>query len=358
MATGSQRSADKRPDSRPPRRRGRSGKQRKARRKRKNMVFRIVCCVLICAVIILAPTVFFRVSQVEIIGDTRYPASDLITTSGVKEGDNLFFLDSSGIERKLQDAYPYLDQVTIRRKPPSTLHIEVTERTPALSVEQKGKYLLIDMTGKVLDCVKTKAPDTVEVIGAHTDKLVPGSVLQEEHEKIGTVIEMMVLMDQYDMADKVRAVDIGKAFEVKMQYADQYIVLLGDLSNLEHKIQFLQAILKESSLPDTGIIDLTDDEKAHYRPGDVSSFREKKPKDDNKPKPQEQPEQPQTEQPDGETELPEEQTPTEQPADPDTPPEEQKPEEDPAPETPEPQAAAEKKNGSVTKIPSGGYQYL
>ena len=315
MATGSQRPTNRRPA---PRRRGRSAKQRMARRKRKNMLFRIVCCVLICAVIILAPTVFFRVSQVEIIGDTRYPANDLITTSGVREGDNLFFLDSAGIVRKLQDAYPYLDTVTIKRKPPSTLHIEVTERIPALSVEQKGKYLLIDMTGKVLDCVKTKAPDTVEVIGANTDKLAAGSVLREEHEKISTVIELMELMTQYDMGDDVRAVDIDKAFEVKMQYADKYIVLLGDLSNLEHKIQFLQAILKESSLPDTGIIDLTDDEKAHYRPGDVSSFNKKPPKEDKNPtaetpETQKPPETDEPVKPDDETEPPE----TDEPAKPD-----------------------------------------
>ena len=60
--------------------------QRLRRRRRNRLVFRVVCGLLVCAAIVFAPTVFFRVSHVTVTGDTRYTADELIRTSGVQEG--------------------------------------------------------------------------------------------------------------------------------------------------------------------------------------------------------------------------------------------------------------------------------
>ena len=74
---------------------------RMRRRKRHRMVFRILCVLIVCAAAILASTVFFRVSVITVSGDTRYDRDELIQTSGVIEGDNLFFLRGKGIVRSL-----------------------------------------------------------------------------------------------------------------------------------------------------------------------------------------------------------------------------------------------------------------
>lgn len=247
----------------------RARQQRMRRRKRNKLVFRVICGLLICAAIVLAPTVFFRVSHITVSGDTRYTGQELIDSSGVREGDNMFFLDSGHIEQVLQAKYPYLDTVKLHRRLPSTLQIEVTERTPALSVEVNGEYLLMDMAGKVLEKAGQVADNTVEVIGAEAEELKIGDMVGDEQEKLQTVLDLMSLMTQYEMNEQVDSVDIDKAYDVRIRFDDRYTILLGNLSELEHKIQFLQAILKEPSLPETGIIDLTDDKKAHYRPDDT-----------------------------------------------------------------------------------------
>lgn len=252
----------------------RARQQRQRRRRRNKLVFRVVCGLLICAAIVLAPTVFFRVSHITVTGDTRYTEQELIDASGVREGDNMFFLDSSHIAQILQAKYPYLDTVKLHRRLPSTLQIEITERTAALSVEVNGEYLLMDMTGKVLEKNGQVADNTVEVVGAEAEKLKVGDTVGDEQEKLQTVLDLMNLMTQYEMNDKVGSIDIEKAYDVRMRFDDRYTILLGNLSDLEHKIQFLQAILKEPSLPETGIIDLTDDKKAHYRPDDTVSTSE------------------------------------------------------------------------------------
>ena len=247
-------------------------RQQRARRRRKNQViFRMICGLLICAAIVLAPTVFFRVSHITVTGDTRYTEQELIDISGVQEGDNMFFLDFDHIAQTLQKEYPYLDTVKLHRKLPSTLQIEVTDCIAALSVQVDNGYLLMDMDGKVLEKTDEIADNTAEVIGAQAGDLEVGNVVGKKKKKLQTVLDLMNLMTQYGMNDKVDRVDIGKAYDVRMRFDDRYTILLGNLSELEHKIQFLQAILKETSLPETGIIDLTDDKEAHYRPDDTTN---------------------------------------------------------------------------------------
>lgn len=81
-------------------------------------------------------------------------------------------------------------------------------------------------------------------------------------------MKLLELTDQYGMKKHIKTIDVEKAYDVRVTYDKRYTILLGALeeSNLEHKIQFLKAILKEPSLPESGVIDLTDEKEARYRP--------------------------------------------------------------------------------------------
>lgn len=243
-----------------------SGKQRMQRKRRNQMLFKVILGIMICVVIVLAPTVFFRVSTIEIAGDTQYTQDELVAASGVQQGDNMFLLDTGRIAQKLYEEYPYLETVTLRRRLPSTLQIEVSDRTPVLSVESGDAYLLMDMSGKIVDKTSSEAKDMVVVTGGDAGDLAIGDTVGEDQEKLLTVLNLMELMTQYELNTEVKSIDIEKAYDVRVQYADRYTILFGNLSELEHKIQFLQAILRESSLPESGVIDLTDDKEARYRP--------------------------------------------------------------------------------------------
>ena len=245
---------------------------RMRRRKRHRMVFRILCVLIVCAAAILASTVFFRVSVITVSGDTRYDRDELIQTSGVIEGDNLFFLRGKGIVRSLCNTYPYLDTVKLKRHLPDTLEIAVTERIPLMTVRlpSNGLYYL-DGDGKVLEKVlEDQIGDTVLVEGVEVNKLTPGEVVTKDtSEKIAAVMSLLEMFKWYDMLDKIVGVDISQSFDVQVNFDDRYTLELGTLDDLEHKIQFLRSILKQEDLPETGVIDLSDSNEAHYRPKKV-----------------------------------------------------------------------------------------
>ncbi|MGN1014229.1 MAG: cell division protein FtsQ/DivIB [Butyricicoccus sp.] len=248
------------------------------RRRRHRMVFRILCCVLVCVAAIMATTVFFRVSEIQVSGDTRYSAEELIGTSGVEDGDNLFFLHSKSVIRSLENTYPYLDTVKLRRHLPGTLEIAVTERVPLLTVQlSDGSLYYLDETGKVLErFAKERAtPVTVMTIGTGVKKLTVGqTVTTDSGEKIMEVLELLRLAEKYEMQDKITTVDISKSFAVEFLYVDgenSYTIELGTLDDLEHKIQFLRSVLEKDDLPSTGTIDLSANNEARYRPAEYES---------------------------------------------------------------------------------------
>lgn len=243
--------------------------ERQKKKKRRRMISRIGIAVLVLLAIVFAPTIFFQVSKINVTGDTRYTSEQLIKSTGVKQGDNMFFLDTKQIAADLKDEYPYLDTVKLRRKLPSTLQIEVSDRTAALSIEQNGKYLILDMSGKVLEKTKSAAKGTAKVTGVPMKGLHVGDTVDEDkYGKAASVMKLLELTEQYGMKKHIKTIDVEKAYDVRVTYDKRYTILLGALeeSNLEHKIQFLKAILKEPSLPESGVIDLTDEKEARYRP--------------------------------------------------------------------------------------------
>ena len=243
--------------------------ERQKKKKRRRMISRIGIAVLVLLAIVFAPTIFFQVSKINVTGDTRYTSEQLIKSTGVKQGDNMFFLDTEQIAADLKDEYPYLDTVKLRRKLPSTLQIEVNDRTAVLSIEQNGRYLILDMYGKVLEKTKSAAKGTAKVTGVPMKGLHVGDTVdKDKYGKAASVMKLLELTDQYGMKKHIKTIDVEKAYDVRVTYDKRYTILLGALeeSNLEHKIQFLKAILKEPSLPESGVIDLTDEKEARYRP--------------------------------------------------------------------------------------------
>lgn len=260
---------------------------RARRRKRHRMVFRILCCLLVCAATVFATTIFFRVSDIQVTGEKQYKASDLIAASGVEEGDNLFFLHTRKIAQVLKNTYPYLDEVSIKRHLPSTMEIVVTERKVLMAVEATDGTYYMDKQGKVLEKVSgTSKASVITAVGTGVETLQVGETLDNQkdadqkndqssteagYEKISSVLELLNLVDSYEILDGVRSVDITKSFDVKLNYNDCYTIEFGTLDNLEYKTQFLKAILKRDDLPETGIIDLSQGKEAHYRPAEVQT---------------------------------------------------------------------------------------
>lgn len=246
-------------------------RSRRARiRRRRHRFFMVFCVILVCVAAVLATTIFFRVSNVSVQSETRYDAEELITASGIRSGDNMAFLQTRRIAQQLEEMYPYLQDVKVHRQLPSTVTITFSERTPILSVQNGEKYLLVDETGRVLQEKNKTKKNTIEILGVDASGLsVGGFVTDDSSKQLNEIMQLVQLLQQNDLQKDIYIINRESAKDIRMMYQDRYTILMGNLKNLEHKIQFLQAILKEPTLPHNGVIDLTNEKEARYRPEEV-----------------------------------------------------------------------------------------
>lgn len=75
-------------------------RQSKSRRRRRRStrggapaVMVLLCIVVAVAAILTAMTIFFKVRNITLTGETRYPAEMVAAASGLKDGDNLILFN-------------------------------------------------------------------------------------------------------------------------------------------------------------------------------------------------------------------------------------------------------------------------
>lgn len=130
-------------------RRNRRGRRRN--RGRFSALYKLLSVLIIFAAILMGCVVFFRVSTVEITGDSPYTEEEIRRVSGVEQGDNLFTLNKYQISSRIYTQLPYIGTVNFERKYPDTFVIHVTASVPVAWIESGGSRWLMDTDCKLLE---------------------------------------------------------------------------------------------------------------------------------------------------------------------------------------------------------------
>lgn len=258
--------------------------QRKRRRRRSRhgpgRVYLILTCAVICAAVILALTVFFKINRVAVEGNTHYTEGEILEVVSVSTGDNLFFVKSEEVSREILDKLPYVKSVKINRKLPDTLVLSITESTPAAAVQSKGYRWLIDEDGKVLDSAPMAESSTFEgytqVSGLNLTDPQVGKKLKsdsEDADRLTPALEILASLREEELLSQVKNMQISKSFAVQLSYGELYVVKFQLPCDIPAKIQFLQAGLQKLEADETGVIDLTVDKTFRFIPQSVMDMQ-------------------------------------------------------------------------------------
>ena len=104
-------------------------KKHKARRSKGRLgkVIQFLCIVAVLAAMTVGATVFFQVEQIEVSGNHRYTQEEIVAVTGIVAGDNLFRMNKFAIQDRVKEEMPYIEDILIRRKLPSTITVAVQE---------------------------------------------------------------------------------------------------------------------------------------------------------------------------------------------------------------------------------------
>lgn len=228
--------------------RRRQNKKRKLKREVRNFI--ITASIIIGVAVlgtILSLTMFFNIEKINISGSGTYSETEIEALCNINIGDNMFLIDKDKCREKLTSNLPYIYDITIKRKLPNTINIDITEAEPAYVIKNDDKtYTLLDDNLKVLEnASKEKHPEAITIKKAIPVSNEPGYIIEFENEDTLNCIKSIVAaIKEVELSD-VSVISSADKNNNSILYKNRITFELGDCKNLENKIYKALAACEE-----------------------------------------------------------------------------------------------------------------
>lgn len=158
--------------------------QRRKKRKKKHYLLKFfILIIIVGAAFLVMSSSRFDITEIKVEGNVNIAAETAIEDSGIKTGDNIFFMNKRQIVKKMQEKSPLYGDVTIDRQLPGTLTINVAERTAAMTLPYGEKYVVLDAQGIVIGLVDSQ-PQVTEIKGITIKKMDSGEEVEPKEAEI------------------------------------------------------------------------------------------------------------------------------------------------------------------------------
>ncbi len=234
------------------------------------LLLRLATVVAIVLALVLGMSIFFKVENVQVTGTMNYTPWDILQASGIQTGENLITLNRAAAGGKILQKLPYVDSVRVGIQLPDTVNIEIVEEDVYYAVEASdSSWWLMDDSGKILDKTNAAlAADHTRIIGVKLENPVPGQqaraaekipettegedgdstqssgeasntqppVTVYESERLDAAITVLKCLESNGVLGGVKELNVTELGNITMQYGNQYLVELGDTSQMAKKI--------------------------------------------------------------------------------------------------------------------------
>lgn len=234
-----------------------AGKRRqRRRRKRRAFSYSLLVLFVLASALAICVCVFFHVETFEIKGNSPYAGEEIIAASGFAKGDNLYAQSCGAAQKRIREALPYVERVTVRKAIPSTIEIQIQQSVPTFYAEAEGNGYILSDGLKVLE--KTGEgrdnPGLIRVYGMQLTGAAPGKTLQPDQntdaEMLSEIYDSMV----QNGIKPVKSIDLRDKNAVSFVYNENIRVQLGSMSQLSYKLTFVKKVIQDKISEDERVI--------------------------------------------------------------------------------------------------------
>jgi cell division protein FtsQ len=174
------------------------------------------------------------VREVKVVGVQLLAPVQVEQAAAVPRDQPLARVDLGAVRGRVSQLAP-VDRVVVRRSWPSTLIVEVVERTPVAVVPQNGQFSVIDRAGVPYRQVK-EAPAGLPLVRVD----FPGP------SDLNTLSALTVLGSlSEELREQVLAVSVKTPAQIRLELRKDRTVVWGDDTQSETKSQVATALLKK-----------------------------------------------------------------------------------------------------------------
>ncbi|MCF8000945.1 MAG: cell division protein FtsQ/DivIB [Halanaerobiales bacterium] len=181
-----------------------------------------------------------KIKTIKLKGVNTFDENLIISFAEKYIGENIIYLKSEKIERKLSDL-KYINNADFKRKFPNTALFNITESEVFFRFIKDQKYYYIDKMGYVYSPKELKRKIILPIL--------KGYEIEDETKKINFNSEMEEFIKNLDEYITVKS-DAPKEIlfknqNVTLRYDDKYDIILGELENTSEKFRVLENIKEQ-----------------------------------------------------------------------------------------------------------------
>lgn len=238
-----------------------SPRRRRARGGNYILYYLLAAVVIVIVFVILANTLLFNCSKIDVVGSVRYTADDIIEISGIKIGDNLLHINEKAAEERIVGSLAYIDIADVTRSFPTGIKITVTEAKKWYCLEQDGKTVCVSRGGKIIESGRTSGLPVVT--GFEAESMDVGVMLASAVENKNSLPEEILNAAEKAGLSSISEIDLTDRFSIIIQCDGGRITLeIGNITDIESKLYVAQTLIRDELSPTEEVtILLTDPEK-------------------------------------------------------------------------------------------------
>lgn len=248
----------------------------------KKMFLRLLTAFGVVMALFVGFSIFFRVENVEVIGNEQYTSDTILEVSGIEEGASLLTFGKGKACARIKEALPYVETIRIGIKLPGTVRIIINEVDVVYSIQDSTEHWwFMTSEGRLIEPVSaSKAAKETLVKGLVIENPRSGQKavameIQEEAqpepegdeeppvtvtngERLTTALEILVELERNEILGDISEVDVGDMGNIVLWYnGSKTKILLGDPGQIDTKIATMKAILDNDKIDPSGEIDLS-----------------------------------------------------------------------------------------------------
>ena len=236
-----------------------AAKRKKKLNKGKFLRFIIILLLFVGGIISLmlyAP--FFNVSEVIITGNDAVAPEDILNSTGISIGTNIFKVDKGDVVSSLK-RISRIETVSVKRKLPKSIEVTVTETYPELIFPYMSGYVITNEKGKVIELSDNIEGYTFPVINGVTIKeaIKCKLVAAEDEVTFDIITDYIDLLKKYDALSMFKEIDLSNLSNFFGYTHDGVKVIFGKMTDIEYKIKVFNDVITKVDKSEGAYIDLS-----------------------------------------------------------------------------------------------------